>query len=301
MNPGEAIKIIREEADKYARSAEENFRLIEALEYMIHTTNEVCYMSHLSWVYCCMKRFDLREKYLEMAAMHGDAGAYCDLGYMYYYGQAGVQDYEKAYKYFREGAIKTKYEKNSTWLHCIYKIADMYHYGLYVAQDDKKYKVLIEDAYRWIETPEYYGEPYPDIAYRLAAIRASEGKLDEAIDLYDSAKRFLAERLSYSFFWGDIEVMQQIVHGLYEVRKFDIDRCDLYDLMFLLNRPRVISFDYGKRRFRIECVPEDGQPVIKFDGKWYRNIESFYEKAAIGGQKLTAIYDDLYNFKEVIA
>jgi hypothetical protein len=39
--------------------------------------------------------------------------------------------------------------------------------------------------------------------------------------------------------------------------------------------------------------------VIRFDGDWYRTIDNFFEKAQIGEELLTSLYEELYDFEVV--
>ena len=39
--------------------------------------------------------------------------------------------------------------------------------------------------------------------------------------------------------------------------------------------------------------------VIRFDGDWYRTIDDFFEKAQIGEELLTSLYEELYDFEVV--
>ena len=39
--------------------------------------------------------------------------------------------------------------------------------------------------------------------------------------------------------------------------------------------------------------------VIRFDGDWYRTIDDFFEKAQIGEELLTSLYEELYDLEVV--
>ena len=140
MKNSVARQMLREYYEISNPTEDDEFRFVEALEYLIGSTKDPKYMCELGWFYCSKKRFDLEVKYLEMAAEYGYLPAFEELGYMYYYGQHGVTDYEKAFKYFSMGADEPDNVDN---LWCRYKLADMYHNGFYVEQDEKKYRELI--------------------------------------------------------------------------------------------------------------------------------------------------------------
>ena len=109
--------------------------LVEALEYLIDKTKEAKYMHELAWYYASIKRVDLEEKYLMMAAEYDYGPALMELGYIYYYGQNGVVDYKKAYQNFKKGS-KFCGELDKYW--CKYKLADCYHNGYYVKKNEDK-------------------------------------------------------------------------------------------------------------------------------------------------------------------
>lgn len=289
----DALRIKDEYYERSTHTEDEDFRFTEALGFLIEETKDPQYMTELAWHYCHNKRFDLEIKYLEMAAELGDISACEELGYMWYYGQHGEQDYEKAYRYFSIGASDEMGE-GSLW--CKYKLADMYHHGCYVEKDDEKYRKMIEEAYEKVKNPKYTNEPFPEIAYRLAGIRTKEGKKNEAIDLLYNAKMFMTQRLYYAAFWGHIEVMGRIVRSLYELTGFNEEGFDLYDIFYLENRPRKITFRKDDKKYTIKISEEDN--AIHFDGKWYRNFLELCEKAVIDGEKITSLYYDLYDFKE---
>lgn len=294
MTVADALKIKDEYYENSVHTEDENFRYTEVLGFLIEETKDPKYMTELAWHYCDNKRFDLEIKYLEMAAELGDISACEELGYMWYYGQHGEQDYEKAFKYFSIGAGDDNGD-GSLW--CKYKLADMYHHGLFVEKDEAKYRQMIEDAYEKVKRPKYTNEPFPEISYRLAGIRAGEGKKNEAIDLLYNAKMFMTERLYYAAFWGHIEVMGRIVRSLYELTGFDDEDFDFYDIFYLENKPRKISFRKDDKRYIIKISEEDN--AIHFDGKWYRNFAELCEKAVICGEKITSLYYDLYEWRYV--
>ena len=296
MKPHDALNILTEYYDKQCPIEEDEFLFTEALSYLIEETKDPKYMTELAWYYCSKKRFDIELKYLELAAKYGYIPAIEELGYMWYYGQHGEQDFKKAFTYFSRGAKADPDQMGSLW--CKYKLADMYRFGCGVEKDEEKYRHMIEEAYGQVKDPQRLNDPYPEILYRLAGIRAEDGKKEEAAVLLRSAKRFMAERLSYEPFWGHIEVMGRIVRMLYELTPFDPDRGDFYDLAYLTQKPGTLSARCRGREYRIETADES-EKEIRIDGKWYRNFEELCEKAEIENSKATAIYDEFTDWKVI--
>ena len=291
MTNADALKAVRDYYDKTNPTEDDDFIFTEALGYLIAETKNPKYMHELAWHYCTKKRFDLEIKYLEMAAECGYVHAMEELGYMWYYGQHGEKDYEKAFYYFSMGAGKDS-RSGSLW--CKYKLADMYHNGYYVEKNEKKYRQMIEQAYKRIKNPNYLNEPFPEISFRLAEIRVEQGRIDEAVNLLRAAKRFMAERLSVEAFWGHLEVMGRIVRFLYQLTPYDKDRADFYDLFYLTQNPGKYSIKRKGKKTTIEVIEENGEQAIKYNNKWFRNFEEFCQKAEIGEYKFTNIYDEIY-------
>ncbi len=171
----------------------------------------------------------------------------------------------------------------------------MYRFGCSVEKDEDKYQDMIEDAYEKVKNPRYLNDPFPEISLRLAGIRAEQGKKDVAIELLKKAKKFMAERLSVEAFWGHIEVMGRIIRFLYELQPFDTEEADFYDLFYLAEKPGKYSIKRNGKKIGIEVIDEDGEKAIGYNGKWYRSFEDLCQKAELGSDKLTTIYDEFYD------
>ena len=269
---------------------EDDFAFTEALRFLIDETHDPKYMTELAWHYASKQIFDLEYKYLELAASYNYMPAMEELGYMYYYGQHGVKDYAKALYYFKKGA-----ESDTGSLWCRYKIADMYKNGYGVEKDEDTYREMIEAAYEDVKNINFLNEPYPEIALRLAEIRAAQQRTDEAVRLLERAKSFMAQRLSYEAFWGHLSVMERIINLLYSLTEFKIETADFYDLFYLTKTPGKYILSYRTEKVVIEVVEDNNEYAIAYDGKWYRNFADFCEKAEIDGNKFTAVYEEVYH------
>ena len=302
MTEYEANEIINIFYTSDTHTEEDKFMFEEAQHFLINTYHNPNDMHNLAWHYAEERRFDLYQKYLELAAEYGFHPAYEALGYMWYYGQAGTVDYKKAYEYFCKGA---KSEDDELRLECELKIADMYRYGHYVEKDEDRYRIMINKFYDMIQHPEKMKTiiptefiAAPDIDYRMAEIRAEEGNMDEAYILLQKARIQYAEYLKENpYWWGNIESMENAVNTMHSLFPIYDNRPDLYDLFWIAKKECVVAFEYGNRRFVIECIMEDEDIVIRFDYKWYRNVRSFFEKAKIGNKQITTRYDEIYDLE----
>ena len=203
------------EAEQIAIAFEENhnpseddvFMFTEAMSFLIEAKHDPSDMMYLGGYYYEIKRFDLALKYYEMAATYDYDPAYECLGYIWYYGRTGERDFAKAFEYFSR-----LMEKGN--ITAAYKVADMYRNGYYVDRDQAKYEQIIEDLYPKVTKLNNVFDPVPEVFTRLARIRVSQAKEDEAIDLYLYAKDFLAQRIRHNAFFGNLNIMKWLIDDL---------------------------------------------------------------------------------------
>ena len=291
MNITEAMQIEREFYDKQTLTEDEIFAFTEALGFLIRETKHPGYMMELGGFYYEEKHFDLALKYYEMAAECHDPNADLCLGYIWYYGRTGKRDFEKAFHYYTRSM-----EGGS--LQAAYKVADMYKNGYYVEKDYDRYCAIIEGLYPRIKNAMYLNDPLPEIFTRLARIRMEQNRGDEAEDLLLQARDFLAQRISDHPFFGDLNIMKWLEEDLQKLgRKPEEDEFDLFDLFTVLREPATVHFRCGRTDHEVRSVMEDGECVICFDGKWFRQADDFFAKAQTDGKLLTSIYQELYQWE----
>ena len=291
MTIQEAMQIEDEFYRTQSPTEEEIFRFTEAMDFLIRETKHPGYMMSLGGWYYEEKRFDLALKYYEMAAECGDPNADICLGYIWYYGRTGERNFEKAFHYYSKGM-------EAGDLQCAYKIADMHRNGYYVEKDYDKYCEIIEDLYPKIKDAKYVQEPLPEIFTRLARIRMEQKRFDEAERLLLSAKDFLAQRIACHPFFGDLNIMKWLVEDLCQLppRPEPMD-IDLFNLFTILREPVRVSFCYQRKKMEINAVMENDDCVICFNGHWYRNVDDFFARASIDGERLTSLYHELYGWE----
>ena len=229
MTVSEARHIVRMFDENMVPAEEDVFLYTEALGFLIEEEHDPKDMLALGGYYYEKRDFDLALKYYEMAAQYDYDPAYECLGYIWYYGRTGSKDYEKAFYYFSR--LMAKGDINAS-----YKIADMYKDGYYVDKDQAKYEMIIESLYPKVKDLKNVFAPLPEIYTRLAAICKNRGRIEEAVDLYLEAKDFLAQRISYNAFFGNLSIMKWLIDDLYQLIEFDTSYFDFYDMFYLLHR-----------------------------------------------------------------
>ncbi len=289
MTVSEARKIVDAFNDNNNYTEDEEFLYLEALDFLITNTGDPRYMMMLGGYHYGRRNFDLALKYYEMAAELDHEEANECLGYIWYYGRTGNKDYEKAYKYFSAAAARGN-------LVARYKIADMYKNGYYVDKDYSEYKKIVRELYPRVKDSTWLGDPLPEVFTRLAAIEVEEGNTYKAVDLYFQAKNFLAQRIMYNPFFGNLNIMKWLIEDLYKLIEPDSLEIELYDLYYWLTAPCRISFRLEGKRHEVKCVEENGENVIEFEGKWFRNVDDFFKKATIGDSLITDLVLKLDDF-----
>lgn len=269
---------------------EERFQYTEAMEYLLEREKNPSYMLEYGGYYYEMGRFDLALKYYQMAADLGYVPAHECLGYIWYYGRTGQKDYQKAFEHFQ-------YAMKHGNLVATYKIADMYKNGYYVEKNEAKYVEIMEDLYEQVKGERMYGGPKADIFVRIARIRVEQGRKEEAIALFLRAKEALVNRLAQNGFWGYLNVMEGLIHDLYQLTELDEEKLDLYDLYELLQKPSRVTFLFRRKQYEIESINEDGDVYLFFEGKAYMSMSDLLQRAKIGEYRLTTISTCLKNFR----
>ena len=295
MTVTEARKIIQEFDDGRRKPTDDDFFMFtEAMDFLINEEHNPRDMMYLGGVYYDMKNFDLALKYYEMAASMDYDEAYECLGYIWYYGRTGERDYKKAFEYFTKMMDKGN-------LVATYKVADMYKNGYYVDKNMDKYKAIIESLYSKVLDCSNVFDPVPEVFTRLAHIRMEEDRNEEAVELFLRAKDWLAQRIQYNAFFGNLNIMKWLIDDLYGLIEFDEDYFDFFDLYYLLKSPHKISFEYKEKIQNLESVMEGDECTVCFNGKWFRSRDDFFKDALIVGTniKLTSVYRDLYAFEVI--
>ena len=289
MTINEARSIQDEFHENQNPTEEDVFLFTEAMNFLIEKEHNPADMLSLGGYYYEIKRFDLALKYYEMAATYDYDPAYECLGYIWYYGRTGERDFKKAFEYFSK--LMAKGDPVST-----YKVADMYRNGYYVEKNQEKYEEIIENLYPRVKSMTNVFDPVPEVFTRLARIRTSQGRKDEAVELYLYAKDFLAQRISYNAFFGNMNIMKWLIDDLYELIDFDLDDFDLYDLYYLLKSPHKITFMFNDEPQTLESVMEGDECTVCFNGKWYHSRDDFFKDACVDDIKITEIYDEFWGF-----
>ena len=296
MTVKEAKEIVSLFDENRNPSEEERFTFTEALKFLIEELHDPRDMMWLGGYYYELREFDLALKYYEMAASFDFDDAYECLGYVWYYGRTGTVDYEKAFHYFSK--LMEKGNPVAT-----YKVADMYKNGYFVEKNQATYEAMIESLYPKVKDATSLFDPLPEVFTRLARIRSAQGEDEKAIALYVKAKDFLAQRIYYNAFFGNLNIMKWLGNDLFEIEEFDESQMDIYDLYYFLKEEHHVAVEYNGCKYHIESVKEDGAMRIHYYceeirlDEWYYTIDDFFKKALIEDTKIVCMYYDLVDWE----
>ena len=290
MNARTAKKIVFDFYDISCPTEEDRFQFCEAMEYIIEKEKLPEFITGFGNYYYEQLRFDLALRYYEMAAEMNYVPAYECLGYIWYYGKTGKVDYKKAYEYFsiamEDGSLVASY-----------KIADMYKNGYYVRKDEKKSIEIVEGVYEKVKDSVFLGDPVSAVSLRLARIRKEQGRREEAIDLLLQAKHFQKSIVNYHSFFADLKMMEDVVLELYSLVDFDEHDMDLFDLIYLFQKPASVTFWYKQEQYEIEAITSSGKICIRFEGKIYPSMFDLLQNGKIGNVRLPAAGRIMHGFE----
>lgn len=296
MTENEAMELLISSYDNYSKPDE--YQIIEALKVLVEATGAPMHMTSLASSYRTAGRVDLALKYYKMAEECGDTWAYICLGDIWHDGESVPQDLKKAFEYYTKAAEAGNHTAE-------YKLADMYKKGEYVGMDYAKYCEMIESLYPKVTNVDPHlkddnlewmvEEAIGDVTIRLAEIRVAEGRNDDVLGLLFDARRILAEVLRYDT--EEVCTMERLMADLYRFIDFDPTDFGLFDLFFLFKAPHKVRFRYDGKQYDIEAVREGDDITVLFDGKWYRSVREFFEKAFIGENKIVTLSADLYGWE----
>ena len=257
-NPYEDINTFYRSDDP---SEEEQFRFVEAMKFFIETEEDpaekIVSVFNLAIYYRDIKEFVLEKKYMEMGAELGNEFCKEKLGFIWYYGLCGEQDYEKAFRYFNE--CKT--------IDSLCMISDMYRLGQYVNKDPDKGSRIIENMFMRMypdrhDSRFFISSRFPEVALRFAQICYEGGMADEFdLEYLNDARSILAVRQQNSPFWGNIKTMHSIIECIEEISGGGHECNDIYDLLTLDTRKCSVTFDYNRSQNRIDLFTDQGETV----------------------------------------
>lgn len=276
---------------------EEQFNFVESLEYLIKTASspadKEAFSFNLAMYYRGIKEFRLEKKYLEIGEELDSAPCKEQLGFIWYYGLCGEQDFEKAFQYF--SACETRSGQ--------YMLADMYRDGNFVKRDRDKSREIIDRLFVEVESERkdsrfFISTLLPEIALRFVRFDLEDGA-DSGFDLdcILDARTILTVRQSRRPFWGNIQLMHSILETTAKMVGNEYDFIDLYDLMTFDIPSAKITFEYNKASDELDVFPDNGETIYQFNDKWYHGAEDFLEKARIDRKRITTVFDLISNIK----
>ena len=92
--------------------------------------------------------------------------------------------------------------------------------------------MTVDEAYECLGYVWYYGR---------TGTKDYEKAEEFAVELYLRSKHFLAQRIGYHPFFGNLNIMKWLIEDLYKLMEPDPSDADLFDLYYYLDTPVTVS------------------------------------------------------------
>lgn len=232
----------------------------------------------------------------QYAAERNEPYGYIGLGNLWHYGRCGTVDDQKAYECYQKAvALLTGREDfivnpdpkpvlkdedaYDDLINAVYQIADLYREGSYVQQSFSIFSSLIRYLYDWMKEPEIFDYYMPEVELRMADATLHENPDDQnrALTYLDDARKRMCVRLEGDSFFGDYEVMKDIVNRIHDLKKPDTNDYDLYDLNVLIEKPCTVSFICQNQKYEITREKDgkihDRNHIYASVNEWLQNAK----------------------------
>lgn len=287
-----SIELAKQILEKYyPRVKEKDIPIYtEILEYLISETNDPDFYNELGGFYYGKENYKLAMKYFELSAEQGDYFALLALGRIWFEGIAEKVDYEKAYHYF-------ELAMDAGSIDACNMVADMYKYGFYFDKNYDKYCEIIEETYDRTLT-DYTDEiTYPETSIRMAEIYMERKDNKKAYDLLMTSKQALICRIKDDRWIGDAYLMKRLIDNLYQIKQFDRNEFDIFDLFHVFKDNNEVIFCYKDKTYRIIHDKNDSYDAYLFDDDYFYSLEDLIFNGMIGIYSLGILCEDLHSWR----
>ena len=266
------------------------YRVIEALEFIIHEEKDPVAMRKLAEQYTIHDKHELALKYYEMAAMHQDPLAIEELGCMYLHGFGTPQDWNRAYDYFERGyQTDDKYARFRSGAN----LASMYLDESFDRYDKEKGRSLLTELYQMMLEDETLKPAGLDVFEDLADMYMSENQPVPAMDLYYEEYCVQTHLITRCHMPGIQAEMKRLVNKMYQTGRYRRRSYDLYDLYVLLEKHDAVRFNCYDTDYTVEMIEDKEGKIVRFGEKYYRSVEDFMARGTIEGERIEALFYDI--------
>lgn len=238
---------------------------------------------------------------------------YIGLGNIWHYGRCGTVDDQKAYVCYHK-AIKLltgredfifnhdqkpvlKDEDAYDDLICaVFMTADLYRYGSGVKVSYSVFSSLIHYLFELMKEPDVSTYYMPEVELRMADIVLHDNPDDQSqafTYLLDARKR-MCSRLKGNSFFGDFDLMKEIVMKISDLALSDQNQTDLYDLWHIMKKPCTVAFICENQRYEITM---DEDQKIHDRNMTYDSLEEWFLQARIDGKAVSFMNEKCHDFQ----
>ena len=257
------------------------FACDEAVEILTQLTSDSSYGEALTNIYFQYDDYQ-KVKSIFGKLSHNPLVALA-MGKVEYYGKLGKPNYKKAFEYFQHASNIGSTEAN-------YYIGQMYKFGQHVKKDIQKYIELTQSVYEFYvkNDAEYAMECIDYIILELAKIENQKGDFDKSIEYCLMARE---KAMTIAIYGSSIpDVLIDATKLLYELAEFDESDMDLFDLLFLFEKPCKARISVGDEQIIVQSIDFNGGTMIECQGKYFRNTQEFLNNYKLRGKRLAGLY-----------
>ena len=305
MNQQEAIDRLTylHSVSPFSMSESQKFETYELSRQLYEDTGNVAYLEiAYSTGYITNNEPILRE-YLKAIEMGREEFTF-NVACIYFKGEAGKVDYEKAYEYFLRASKTGKFGDGSfvnsnkdVSNDAKYYLAIMYKNGLGVEKNYSEYVRIMNELYENFMNVTWYED------YDAKKILEIGEMLLEKGDVYRYCELLFKSRNNQGMwiknFNTNVNELKKLNDNLYKTIKLDLTEIEPLDITELVKKPATLLFRHDKKRYRIEVLNTDDGLVIDYDNSYFKDIEDLICNGFIGEEPFNEAMFDTYGWEVI--
>lgn len=305
MNQQEAIDrlIYLHSVSPFSMSESQKFETYELSRQLYEDTGNVAYLEiAYSTGYITNNEYKLRE-YLRAIEMGREEFAF-DVACIYFKGEAGKVDYEKAYEYFLrasktgkfgDGSFVNSYKDVSN--DAKYYLAIMYKNGLGVEKNYSEYVRIMNELYENFMNVTWYED------YDAKKILEIGEMLLEKGDVYRYCELLFKSRNNQGMwiknFNTNVNELKKLNDNLYKTIKLDLTEIEPLDITVLVKKPAILLFRHNNKQYRIEVLNTEEGLIIDYDNSYFKDAEDLIRNGFIGEESFNTAMFDTYGWEVI--
>lgn len=265
---------------------DEEFEICELCKQLYEETGNIRFLELAdSTGFITNKKYLLNE-YIKAVDNGIEQFAY-EVGCLYYKGELGYADYEKAFRYFMI-ASKTEKLGDGSFVNsdkevandAKYYLAIMYKNGLGVEKNHEEYERLMNELYTTFMNMKWYEDTDADMILEIGNMLLEDGDVFRYCDLLLSSREH--QGIWIRLYNTNVEQLKKINDSLYKTILLDLTELTPLDITELVKIPGIIRFRYDNKIYEIEVLDTEDGMIIDYDNGYYKDVNDLICNGQIG-------------------